>query len=380
LTFDASYLSASTVSPEKILIIRLSAIGDILLATPLIRALRQKYPQANLDFVVKANFAGVLRHHPEIDHLYELNPAGGWTALRSLGERLQHERYDVVLDIHKNFRSRYLAHAARPRLVLRHRKHVLRRWLFVKTKIGFMREIPPIYRRYLAAAAPLGIMATPAPVAGQWLELSWSDTEAQEAAHALAANNWQPHVPLIGLAPGAGYFTKRWPPEYFGELAASFVRLGNQVVMLGGPQDIGLAKIVAKSVESTPKLFADSDPMRGRFIDLTGALSLLASAAVIKRCQLLVANDSGLMHIAEAVGTPLIAIFGSTTRELGFFPQLATSRVVENRDLACRPCSHLGQRQCPRRHFRCMREIQPAGVLALTEKMLSAYALQRKIN
>lgn len=362
-------MSAHTASPEKILIIRLSAIGDILLATPLLRALRQKHPQAKLDFVVKANFAAVLRHHPEIDHLYALDPVGGWAELRSLGKRLQHEHYDVVLDIHKNFRSRYLAYAAKSRRVLRHRKHVWRRWLFVKTKINFMREIPPIYRRYLAAAAPLEIIATPAPGSGRWLELFWSDNEEQEAERALAGNNWQSHVPLIGLAPGAGYFTKRWPPEYFGELAAQFLRSGNQVVVLGGPQDVGLAKIVAKSAGSAQKLSADADQMRTRFIDLTGALSLLASAAVIKRCQLLVANDSGLMHVAEAVGTPLIAIFGSTTRELGFFPQLATSRVVENRDLACRPCSHLGYRQCPRGHFRCMREILPAEVLTLANKI-----------
>jgi heptosyltransferase-2 len=365
LAFDANYLSARTVSPEKILIIRLSAIGDILLATPLLRALRQKQPQAKLDFVVKADFAEVLRHHPEIGHLYELDPARGWTELRSLGQRLQHEHYDVVLDIHKNFRSRYLAYAAKPRQVLRHRKHVLRRWLFVKTKINFMREIPPIYRRYLAAAAPLGVRpGEQATASGNWLELFWSANEEQEAERALAENNWQPNVPLIGLAPGAGYFTKRWPPEYFGELAAKFLRSGNQVVILGGPQDVGLAKIVALKVKT------DSKQMPPRFIDLTGALSLLASAAVIKRCQLLVANDSGLMHVAEAVGTPLLAIFGSTTRELGFFPQLAISRVVENRNLACRPCSHLGYRQCPRGHFRCMREILPDQIRAMVQEIL----------
>jgi heptosyltransferase-2 len=359
-------LSAHTAPPEKILIIRLSAIGDILLVTPLLRALRQRFPQAKLDFAVKANFAEVLRHHLEVDHLYELNPAGGWAELRSLGERLQREHYDVVLDIHKNFRSRYLAFAAKPRRVLRHRKHVLRRWLFVKAKINFMREIPPIYQRYLAAAAPLGIMAMPAPGSGRWLELFWSDKEEQEAERALAANNWQPRVPLIGLAPGAGYFTKRWPPEYFGELAASFMRSGAQVALLGGRQDTELAQIIAKRVESAPNLSAD---LHARLIDLTGALSLLASAAVIKRCQLLIANDSALMHIAEAVGTSLIAIFGSTTRELGFFPQLAASRVVENRGLACRPCSHLGYRQCPRGHFRCMREILPAEVLTAANKI-----------
>jgi heptosyltransferase-2 len=366
LTFGANQLSAHTASPEKILLIRLSAIGDILLATPLLRALRQKHPQAKLDFVVKADFAEVLRHHPEIDHLYELNPAGGWPELQSLGKRLQHEHYDVVLDIHKNFRSRYLVHAAKPQKILRHRKHLVRRWLFVKAKINFMREIPPIYQRYLAAAAPLGIRAAPAVDSGRRLELFWSASDEQEAERALAEKNWQPDVPLIGLAPGAGYFTKRWPPEYFGELAAQFLRSGNQVVILGGQQDLGLAKIVAKRVESAPNLSAE---LRARLIDLTGALSLLASAAVIKRCRLLIANDSGLMHLAEAVGAPLIAIFGSTTRELGFFPQLATSCAVENPNLACRPCSHLGYRQCPRGHFRCMREILPAEVLTTANRI-----------
>lgn len=365
-------MSAHIASPEKILIIRLSAIGDILLATPLLRALRQKHPQATLDVVVKENFAEVLRYHPAVDHLYEMDPAGGWIGLRSLGKRLQQEHYDVVLDIHKNFRSRYLAYAAKPRRVLRHRKHILRRWLLVKTKINFMRGIPPIYQRYLAAAAPLGTEATPAPGLGQWLELFWSDNEEQKAGQALAENNWQPHVPLIGLAPGAGYFTKRWPPEYFGQLAVQFLRLGNQVAILGGPQDAGLAQIVAKHVESAQKLSADSEQLPARFIDLTGALSLLASAAVIKRCQLLIANDSGLMHMAEAVGTPLIAIFGSTTRELGFFPQCAASRIVENRDLACRPCSHLGYHQCPRGHFRCMREILPDQIRAMAQEVLVA--------
>ncbi len=368
------------MSPEKILIIRFSAIGDILLATPLIRALRQNFPQARLDFAVKANFAEVLRYHPAIDHLYELNPAGGWSALRALGRRLQNIHYDVVLDVHKNFRSSYLAYAAKPQQALRHRKHVFRRWLFVTTKINFMFKAPPIYRRYLEAAAPLGVATDELPSPGRWLELFWSAKEEQEAERALATHHWQPHVPLIGLAPGAGYFTKRWPPEYFGELAAHLVRLGNQIVVLGGPQDAGLAKIVARHMAlacTQHNRSADSGQTPARLIDLTGALSLLASAAVIKRCQLLVANDSGLMHVAEAADTPLLAIFGSTTPALGFSPQLASSRVVENRDLACRPCSHLGHHQCPRGHFRCMREILPREVMALARKMLHAPAMRR---
>jgi len=363
------------VRPQKILIIRLSSIGDILLATPLLRALREEFPAVRLDFVVKADFAEVLRHHPAIDKLYELDSKGGWPALKALGCRLRDERYEAIFDIHKNFRSRYLTRAARPQRVFRHGKHVFRRWLLVNTKINLLRNAPPIFQRYLDAAAPLGLTEAQPLADGRWLELFWREQDEQLAEEALRAQRWQPDQPLIGLAPGAGYFTKRWPAEYFGELAADLIRQGHQVVILGGRQDVDLAKKIEEIVE--PALPRDTRELP--LLNLAGAVSLLGSAAVIKRCRLVVANDSGLMHVAEAAGTPLVAIFGSTTRELGFFPQLQTSRVMENSALPCRPCSHLGHHQCPRRHFRCMREIKPANILALVQNMLPArYAANRK--
>jgi len=350
------------VRPQKILIIRLSAIGDILLATPLIRALRAHFPQARLDFVVKSDFAEILCHHPAINNLHELNPAGGWPELQRLGRSLREIRYDVIFDIHKNFRSRYLARAAKPQRIFWHRKHVFWRWLLVKTKINLMRNAPPIYQRYLEAAATLGVHHVGSLADGRWLELFWSEKKNQEADEALLARHWQPALPLIGFAPGAGFFTKRWPPEYFGQLATSFIRQGHQVAVLGGTPDLDLASSIEKNIAPEQKTY---------LINLAGRLSLLSSAAVIKRCRLLVANDSGLMHVAEAVGTPLIAIFGSTTRELGFFPQLPTSRVAENLGLYCRPCSHLGHAQCPAGHFRCMKEILPQQIAATAKEMLA---------
>jgi len=355
------------VFPQKILIIRLSAIGDILLATPLLRALRTQFPAARLDFVVKAEFADVLRYHPAVDTLYELNTKNGRPELQALGRRLRAMRYDVIFDIHKNFRSRYLAHVAKPQHVFRHRKHVFRRWLLVNAKINLMRNVRPIYRRYLAAAAPLNLAEAAPLAAGRRLELFWREADERTAETELRARHWQAHLPLIGLAPGAGYFTKRWPAEYFGELAADFIRRGRQVAVLGGKQDVALAKKIEQTAEAMLGVEQNKMPL----INLAGALSLPGSAAVVKRCQLLVANDSGLMHVAEAVGTPLLAIFGSTTRELGFFPQSPSSRVIENANLSCRPCSHLGYAQCPRGHFRCMREITVDAVWNAAREMMS---------
>lgn len=354
------------VRPQKILIIRLSSIGDILLATPLLRALRENFPDAQLDFLVKSHFAELLRYHPAINQLYEFNPRDEWSALRNLGRRLSETRYDVIFDIHKSLRSRCLARIAWPKMILRHRKHGFRRWVLVKTKINLMRRVPPIYQRYLEAATPLDVTTAKPLADGRWLELFWSEKEEREAQRELMAHHWQPHLPMIGIAPGAGYFTKRWPVEYFGELAAGLIRQGHQVVILGGKQDVDLAKKIEEIVE--PALPRDTRELP--LLNLAGAVSLLGSAAVIKRCRLVVANDSGLMHVAEAAGIPLIAIFGSTTRELGFFPQLQTSRVMENSALSCRPCSHLGHHQCPRRHFRCMRDLMPKEVLITVQQML----------
>jgi len=350
------------VDPQKILLIRLSAIGDILLATPLLRALRAQYPQAQLDFVVKSEYAEILRYHPALNTIYPVNTKNGWPELMALGRRLFEVDYDVVFDIHKNFRSRYLVQAARPQRVLRHRKHILRRGLLVHAKINLLQNVPPIYQRYLDAAAPLQI--SPQPLAdGRWLELFLNEQDEREADLAILANHWQPGIPMIALVPGAGYFTKRWPAEFFGRLAVKLIRQRYQVVVLGGSQDVALAKQIEQVVASTT---GNRNPV----INLAGELSLLGSASVVKRCRLLIANDSGLMHVAEAVGTPLVAIFGSTTRELGFFPHRQTSRVVENLGLSCRPCSHLGFQQCPRGHFRCMREITVEQIWNAAQEML----------
>lgn len=348
--------------PQKILLIRLSAIGDILLTTPLLRALRTQYPQAQLDFVVKAEFAEILRYHPALNTLYEVQTQRGWPELQALGQRLRDVGYDVIFDIHKNFRSRYLTFAAKPQTVLRHRKYVLRRGLLVHTKINLLQNIPPIYQRYLDAAAPLHLPAPSPLVAGRQLEIFWRAQDDHKAEMELYARDWQPQLPMIGLAPGAGFYTKRWPAEHFGKLALNCIRHGYQVAVLGGKQDVESAKAIAQIVRNEQQ---GKIPL----LDLAGALSLVESAAVIKKCNLLVANDSGLMHIAEAVGTPLLAVFGSTTRELGFFPHLPTSRVLENATLSCRPCSHLGFQKCPRGHFLCMKEITVAHAWKAVQEM-----------
>lgn len=341
--------------PGKILILRLSSIGDIVLVSPLLRVLRRRFPAAVIDFVVKSEFAPLVQYNPNVSNVHVIEPAAGLSGLWQLGQTLHDARHDIAIDLHKNFRSRFLVHACRAKRVLRYQKHVWRRGLYVKFKLNTMRQVAPIYQRYLAAAGALHITDD-----GAGTELFWAQEHEQEAERAAQEYGISREQTLIALAPGAGYFTKRWPAEYFAEMAARFTKHYSDftLVILGGPQDAEAGRIITNAVAG------------GKVIDLTGRCSLLASAVFIKRSRLLVANDSGLMHIAEAVGTPVLMLAGSTTRELGFFPQRSNSRALENQTLACRPCSHLGHHACPVGHFRCMRELTPARALAELQRMM----------
>jgi len=338
--------------PAKILLLRLSSIGDIVLTTPLIRVLRRSFPNATIDFVVKAGFAELVEHNPHLNQAHRVEPAAGVRGLVQLSHHLRSLQYDVVLDLHRNFRTRILTRfCAAPRVGF-YKKPLLRRWLFVKFKAATMQRVPPVYQRYLQAASFLDVKDD-----GAGTELFWQNAHEEEALRALNEAGWIKNQPLFCLAPGGGFFTKRWPLEYFVEIAQRFKAQSGDtaIAVLGGPQDRELGKFLRER---------SSDHV----LDLTGRCSALASAAIIKRSRLLLANDSGLMHVAEAVSTPVLALFGSTTRELGFFPQRASSRVIEHETLSCRPCSHLGYKACPRGHFRCMKDLTPQRVFSEIEK------------
>jgi len=351
-------LHTRAAAPAKILLLRLSSIGDVVLVTPVLRNLRQCFPHAAIAMVVKEEFADLVRHHPGLTTIHAVPSKPGWSSLLKLGRELHDLNYEVVIDLHRNFRTALLGRLCGTTRRLRYPKPRLRRWLYVRFKINTMAQEPPVAQRYLQALAPLGV-----PGDSIGTEIFWTPQHETEATAALQGAGWRVDQPLLGFAPGAGYFTKRWPAEYFAALAARLLENNEnlQLAILGGAQDREAAQLICRH-----------DP--ARVLDLTGRCSLLASAAIVKRCQLLVSNDSGLLHIAEAVHTPLVAIFGSTTRALGFFPQFTAARVIENHGLACRPCSHLGYRACPRGHFRCMRELTPEMVVAEIGRLLAPRA------
>ncbi len=327
---------------KKILIIRLSSIGDIILTTPVIRLLRKRFPEAHIDYLTKSRFAGLLRHDPQIDRLIEFPETGTLKNLFQIRHFLREQNYNVIIDLHKNFRSLILSVRQNTKFTGRLRKYGWPRFNLVKFGRDIYCSVQPVLQRYIDVAAPLQIIDDGA---GTELFLAQEDHSGFQHKSGLGQET---RNPIIALAPGAGYFSKRWPLENYQKIAAEIIKNGKTCLVLGGPEDRRLGETIKKAA---PEI-----------IDLTGKLSLRQSAAALKTATRLITNDTGLMHMAEAVKTPVTAIFGSTVRQLGFYPFLPQSRVFENLQLSCRPCSHVGRPNCPQGHFLCMKSTKPQAV------------------
>ena len=341
-----------SADPQKILVLRLSSIGDVVLTTPVLRALRRRYPSARIDFLVKSGYAGLLHRNPHLDGVLTLpDSAGAADLVRMLG-KLRQQRYDLLIDLHRNWRSIFLRRAGGARAARVYRKHVVRRAFYV----AFKREslgLPSAVDRYFRAVRPLGVVDD-----GRGPKLHLPDSLRRRTGERLRELGWTGKS-AIGLVPGAGYATKRWPAERYGELGRRLAaEFGVPVLVFGGVEDREVATVICRRIGSAA-------------VDLAGRLSLSESAAALDFCDLVIANDTGLMHVANALGKKLVAIFGSTTGGLGFYPRGEKVRAVEIR-LACRPCSHLGRNRCPKGHFRCMQDIPVEEVLRQAEHLSGA--------
>ena len=324
----------------KILILRFSSIGDILLTSPFIRQVRTKYPQAQIDYVIKSKFSELIKYNPHLTNIYEFGEPHAET-LKLLIDKINPDRYSYIFDLHNNLRSnivRYRIHADKKYHI---RKNKIEQKLLIWFKKNLYKKITSIPERYLAVGKAAGIVDD-----NGGLEIFWPDQTGQKVRKLLQQEGLDLEKPIIGLVPGAGFFTKRWPLEYFLELVRR-IEGEYQIVVLGGKNETGLGEVLASS---------------GKIHNFAGNLSLLETAIALSLMKLIITNDSGLMHMATAVKTPVVAIFGSSVKELGFFPYRGKSIVLENAELNCRPCSHIGREDCPRDHFKCMREIVPDNV------------------
>jgi heptosyltransferase II len=326
--------SPLTADRSRCLVIQTAFLGDVILTTPLLSRLAEQ--NGPVDVVTTPAAADLLENHPAVANVLRYDKRGaarGWRGLRKLGAELRHRHYERVYLPHRSLRSAVLA-----------------LWSGANERIG-CDDIPAVItyttrvprarnghevERILALAGRHG--GEPPSVT---LGLTPADDSAAEAwllGHDVSS-------PFVAVAPGSIWATKRWP--YYAELTA---RLQQPSVVVGSADDARLAAAIV-------------DTSSGRVVSAAGALSLPQSAALIRRAAVLVTNDSAPLHLATAVGTPVVAIFGPTVPEFGFGPRRRGDITVGYDELPCRPCSKHGPPKCPLGHHRCMRDLSVEQVM-----------------
>lgn len=328
----------------KLLIIRFSSIGDIVLTTPVLRCIKLQYPDAELHFLVKESFKEVVAYNPRIDqvHTYKGN-------LKKMVQTLKPHKFDFIIDLQKNVRSRHVAVALDvPRFTFP--KLNLLKWLYVNLKWNIMPE-KSIVQRYFLAVKRLKVKSD-----GMGLEFFIPD-HLKTKQEDIPMGHYSGYIACVI---GGSFATKRFPVEKWQHFCT---RSRYPVVLLGGADDKENGDAIA-SVNA------------GKIYNACGKFSLLESADLVRRSTVVVSNDTGLMHIAAAFQKPIVSLWGNTTPDMGMFPYYGREGShpspqdvrLEIKPLSCRPCSKLGFKKCPKSHFKCMRNIEEGDILENVER------------
>lgn len=328
---DDSLMNGQT-GTTKVLIIRLSSIGDIVLTTPVIRAVHQQWP-AEVHVLTKKGFVQILSPNPYISKVIPLEKSLGDTI-----RTLRAERYDLVIDLHKNIRTR-LIRILLQRPSMAFRKMNGAKWLMTALHIDRLPRIH-LVDRYFQALAHKGIQPD-----GQGLDYF---IDPKDRVH---PKEWVNRA-YLAVALGAAHATKQIPEE---KLVDILNQVDLPIILLGGGNEQTLGdRLVAT--------------LTGReVVNLAGRLTLGQSADVIRQASVVLTPDTGMMHIAAAFQKPIISVWGNTIPAFGMYPYLREGspegKIWEVGGLGCRPCSKIGHKSCPKGHFRCMKD-QPATAIA----------------
>ena len=336
----------------RILIVRFSSLGDVVKCTALPRLIKARYPGARITMLTASDYVELIADNPHLERAMGFDRRGGLAAFRALVADLRREPFDLIVDVHHSLRSRLLGAFLRgPRTA--YSKRSLQRMLLLRFRLNTYREPRGKEADFLAGLEPYGVTDD-----GRGTELHIGrvarDAELRRRLRAeldrIAA--WRgAGRPVLGVAPIAAWELKRWPLESFRELMQGYVReTGGGVIVFGGPGD-----------EDAHSLARELEP---NALSLVGRTSHLESAYFASLADLVVANDTGMTHLAEAVGTDAIALYGPTSRELGYYPVRPTSLALEL-PLPCRPCTRMGEGRCHHPHrTACLVGITPQAVLS----------------
>ncbi len=314
---------------KKLLIIRFSSIGDIILTTPVIRCLKQQLSDVEVHYLTKKQYVPLLEANPNIDKLYSIHDK-----IDEVIPDLKNENYDHIIDLHKNFRSKgVLMKLRKPSSTFS--KINVQKWLIVNLKVNRLPQVH-IVDRCFRAVEKFGVK-------NDQVGLDYF-IPAKDEVH-LNSLPVSHQSGFIGWVIGAKFNTKVFPEEKIIEVCK---RIDKQIVLLGGPEDAEKGERIHQAVGE--KIF-----------NSCGKYNLNQSASLVRQAEKIITNDTGLMHIAAAFKKEIISLWGNTIPEFGMYPYMPgneeRSKIFEIKGLSCRPCSKLGYSKCPKGHFKCMRDI-----------------------
>jgi len=325
----------SVISPKRILVFRKSSLGDIILTFPVLQTLKAEFPDAIVDYLTKSQYAPIIIHHPAVKNVIAFDSS---LSFINAASRIRNNGYDLFIDLQANFQSLVLRSILISTRRVKYPKRRLARELVVR-RPRMKLKVDHTVNAYLSPLKRLGIdVASTIPV------LPVPEREGDLADKLIQASFPADCSRLIALCPGARHIEKRWP--HFDKVAERLLRnplIGLMIISSekdGFPANLGI---------ENPRLV----PIRDN--------EIMAVAALLSKCKASVTNDSGLMHLACAVRTPVVAIFGPTNPRLGFSPTLPGSKIICD-DVFCSPCSVHGKKRCGQREKYCFNNITPERV------------------
>jgi ADP-heptose:LPS heptosyltransferase len=312
----------------KFLVIRFSSIGDIVLTTPVVRCLKQQAHVAQVHFLTKKSFKGIVETNPYIDKVKLLNE-DNWDAMI---DDLKQEKYDYIIDLHHNIRTLRVKKALKAKSFSFNKLNI-QKWLLTALKINTM---PPMHivDRNMATVKSFGVVND-----GKGLDYFIPEKDVVKQSDIPAQHQFG----FIGIVIGAALNTKKLPVHKLKELCS---KIDFPIVLLGGPEDRANGDEIA-SVDSI------------KVYNACGKFNLNESADLVRKAKLIITHDTGLMHVAAAFKKPIISIWGNTTPLFGMNAYYGNTQVTDIRheiSVSCRPCSKIGYDKCPRRHFKCMEQ------------------------
>lgn len=310
----------------KILVVRFSSIGDVVLTTPVVRCMALQLPDAEIHYVTKKAFLPVLEGNPHITKIITID-----SSVNEKMTELKAEHYDVVIDLHRNVRTLRLKRALGVKSYAFPKRNI-EKFLLTVFKINRMPDVH-VVDRYFEAVKHIGVKNDGLPCE---LFLAPSDQVA------VSDNNLRPQQ-FVAVAMGAQFATKQMPLHLMAEVLSG---VDLPIVLLGGPTDTERANQLKQALPSQ------------QVVDFCGKITLRQSAFVVSQASAILTGDTGLMHIASAFRIPIVSVWGNTVPALGMYPYAPQDQslysIHEVNNLSCRPCSKIGYKECPKKHFKCM--------------------------